>query len=258
MQATSLTYAERAALCDNPLTAKLFNLMHTKKTNLAVAADVTNKAELLGLVEQIGPEICMLKLHIDLITDFDQDLITRLKALAKKDNFLLIEDRKFADIGAVAQQQYTGGIYKIAQWADLVTVHAICGDDSVKALQQDHKEPRGALLIAQLSSKGNLINDEYTQKVAEIAARNRKFVAGFIAQSGFKDPAFVVCTPGVNLEQTGDNLGQQYNSPSYVVKNKAADVIIVGRGICLAQDPRAAAQTYRAAGWQAYTERCEK
>jgi len=41
-----LSYKERALLCTNPVSKKLFLLMEEKKTNLAVAADVTTKQEL--------------------------------------------------------------------------------------------------------------------------------------------------------------------------------------------------------------------
>ena len=37
--------------------------------------------------------------HIDIVEDFDQDLITCLQELSQEHNFLLFEDRKFADIG---------------------------------------------------------------------------------------------------------------------------------------------------------------
>lgn len=43
--------------------------------------------------------LTLIQTHVDIIEDFDPDLIDRLLQLSLKHDFLIFEDRKFADIG---------------------------------------------------------------------------------------------------------------------------------------------------------------
>lgn len=252
-----LKYSQRAELCTNPTAIKLFNLMDSKKTNLCIAADVTAKAQLLKIADELGPEICLLKTHIDIIIDFDQDLIIQLQRLAEKHNFLIFEDRKFADIGNTVKHQYQDGIYHIADWADITNAHTVPGPGIIDGLKEvGISKGRGLLLLAEMSPKGNLATGTYTEKSLKMALNNKDFVIGFITMRQLiNDPCFINMTPGVQLTQGGDNLGQQYNTPAKVIKENKSDIIIVGRGIYEATDPINEAKKYKEAGWQAYETR---
>lgn len=69
-----LSYQKRSELCQNALAAKLFKLMEHKKTNLCVAADVNTAEALLDLAEKIGPEICLLKTHCDVLDTWNKEV----------------------------------------------------------------------------------------------------------------------------------------------------------------------------------------
>src|SRR3989338_8642519 len=101
-----LTYTERAQYCISSLGRRLLELCDEKETNLALSADVTSTEQLLTFANQLGPEICLLKTHIDIIEDFTPYLTLELVKLAHKHRFLIFEDRKFADIGNIVKQQY--------------------------------------------------------------------------------------------------------------------------------------------------------
>lgn len=231
---------------NHPIAQKFAAIIEEKQTRLIVAADVTTKKEFLKLVQQVGPYICAFKTHIDIITDFDADLIIQLKALAHEYNFLIIEDRKFCDIGSTVRAQAADGIYHITEWADMVIAHAIAGPGIIEGIKQASDGTCGLLLIAQLSCAGNLIDHNYTKRAIEMGMAHRDTVIGFIAQEKcWDDETMFCCTPGVSLSQTGDTLGQQYNTPHYVVEKKGVDCIIVGRGIYKSEDPAQAAKLYR-------------
>ena len=239
----------------HPVTLKLQKLMQKKHSNLCLSLDLTQKAEFLKLADLAGPEIVVLKTHIDIIEDFDADLITQLQNLATKHQFLIFEDRKFADIGETVKHQFSQGVYHISEWADIINAHGIAGPGIIDSLKTVAKPETGLLLLAQMSSKDNLLTPEYTKTIVSWADQHPEFVMGFIAQEALpsKHP-FIVMSPGVHLDKTGDDQNQQFRTPEQAVVRDKCNIIIVGRGIYAAPDPLAEARRYKAAGWAAHQE----
>lgn len=126
---------------------------------------------------------------------------------------------------------------------------------------------RALLLLAQMSSEGNLMDVEYTKRCVMAAREHRDFILGFVSQQDLNqegtDDNFLSMTPGVKLppvgrdEKTsrGDGLGQRYRTPQEVMGKHGCDIIIVGRGITAAKDKAKEAERYRDAGWKAYESR---
>lgn len=241
-----LTYEQKLENANNQFSKKILEIAIEKKSNLIASADVLTTKELLDFAEKVGPNIVALKTHIDILTDFDFDeSILPLKDLAKKYNFLLMEDRKFADIGNTQELQFSNGIYKISSWADLVTSQVIGGETSLNCFLNV-----GVVAIIGMSSEGTLTSSDYRETALKIA-QNHPNVIGGVSQNKIPDD-LLLFTPGVNLETKGDNKGQQYNTPEFVFKNLQTDFIIVGRGIYKADDVEKAALNYKIAGWNAY------
>lgn len=51
----------------HPLASKLLRTMEEKRSNLCVSADVTSSEELLRLADSLGPSVCLLKTHVDIL-----------------------------------------------------------------------------------------------------------------------------------------------------------------------------------------------
>lgn len=122
---------------------------------------------------------------------------------------------------------------------------------------------RGLLLLAEMSSEGNLLTSEYTRKCVQAARENKDFVLGYISQRSLNEGRdnFLSLTPGVSLPSAtdmdkrarkGDGLGQQYRTPESAVKTAGCDIIIVGRGIIESKNRAAEAERYRQEAWKAY------
>ena len=243
-----ISYEEKLKICDHSVAQKLLNIAIEKRSNLIVSADVTTTAELLNLVEKVGPHIVALKTHIDIISDFDADkTILPLKDLASKYNFLLMEDRKFADIGNTQELQFSMGVFKISNWADFVTAQVIAGYDSLDCFRNV-----GVVAILSMSSTGTLTDMEYRDQAVKIAVSHPN-VFGGVAQNKIPNE-LLLFTPGVNLADSGDGKGQQYNTPEHVFTKLETDFIIVGRGIYKSDDAEKAALNYKIAGWNAYEQ----
>ena len=241
-----LSYEDKLEICDHSVAQKLLKIAVEKRSNLIVSADVTTTKELLDLVEKVGPHIVALKTHIDIISDFDADnTILPLKDLASKYNFLLMEDRKFADIGNTQELQFSMGVFKISNWADFVTAQVIAGYDSLNCFRNV-----GVVAILSMSSTGTLTDLQYREQAANIAVSHPN-VFGGVSQNRIPDE-LLLFTPGVNLADSGDGKGQQYNTPEHVFNKLQTDFIIVGRGIYKSDDVEKAALNYKIAGWNAY------
>ena len=131
------TYESRSNLPDvHPLAAYLLRLMVIKQSNLCVSADVTTTNQLIELAEEVGDSIVVFKTHADIVSDFTERTIRRLRDVSARKHFIIFEDRKFGDIGSTVQKQYIAGAFTIGRWAPIVNAHIFPGPAIITALKE--------------------------------------------------------------------------------------------------------------------------
>ena len=194
-----------------------------KKSKICLSADYDSLDDVIKNAELLGDHFSIIKLHIDTYPDFTIDKINKLKKLSIEKNFLIWEDRKFADIGNIMYKQITGGIYNISKWADIITIHGISGKESIKILDNI-----GCMifLVSELSASNNLIDETYTNNCLKIAD-SIDSVVGCVCQNNITSK-YIKVVPGISNTKIKDNMGQLYSEPS---DKNFADFFVIGRSI---------------------------
>ena len=252
--------------CDNPLARQYMEVACRKESLVVLAADLNTLGGLNDLVDQVGPHIAALKTHVDLVDDWTSAGWAAFCEKAKSHDLLIFEDQKFGDIGPISRGQMAG-VFDIRSWANIVTAHGISGPDIVDGLcagWADVGREGGVLLLAQMSSRGNLLGlPGYTDEMGR-AGVSKSGVFGFIGNGSRANELSelrqkvgdqkLIWTPGVNLEVGDGEMGQRYGNPRDAVL-AGSDGIIVGSGIYKSQQKSEVAKEYAGISWQALLER---
>ena len=203
----------------------LARIIDRKKTRLCFSADISNPGRLLSIVEKVAPYICMLKLHTDALDGLPANFRDRLYQLMTQHNFLLLADRKLADIPSIVKTQCEK-LQKIAPFT-FVTAHLLPGMEILDAIQESNLS---AFVVAQMSCNRDDWDPVYMRRSVQIA-ENHPVVAGLIAQEQLSS-TLLHAVPGVGK-------GRNHRDAEDL---EFADILIVGRAIYNAEDPATEAE----------------
>lgn len=258
-------WGERWASSTSNIARRYMEVAARKQSLVCLAADRRTMSGLFELIDSVGPYLAALKTHVDLVDDWTPESWSDFCEKARDADLLIFEDRKFADIGKISRDQMAG-VYDIRSWSDLVTAHLISGPDIVDGLQagwDDVGRSGGVLLLAQMSSRGNLLNPNYTDEVVA-KGKSHPGVFGFIGNGSSPEELIdlrlkvgsekLIWTPGVNLAVGDGEMGQRYGHPHDAVL-AGSDCIIVGSGIHRSDNPTESAKQYAQSSWNALLER---
>ena len=202
-------------------------------SKIILSADLQYSEKIFNILDKIGNNIEGIKIHSDIILDWDDNIIEKLIEYKNKYNIIIIEDRKWCDIYNTTKLQLENKFYKYNKWVDIFTVHSICGEGPIKAIY-DYNMNIKILLIAEMSTNNNLIDVNYTKKTKEIAKKNKN-VIGYICQNKIDNDDYLYFSPGVRLNKNKDNNDQLYNDPETMIK-RGIDYLIIGRGLYLSNN----------------------
>lgn len=249
-------FPSQSAFCN-----ELYNIATIKQSNLILSCDFMSDKEILSIIEKTGDKIIAVKLHLDTITPKGNEInlfnyiefSDKLIKLKSKYNFLIIEDAKFADIEAIMYEKIHMSQLLITSIADALTIHAISG---LSILENDNlKLPM--IIVSEMSNNDNMIDIDYSKKIVKklTEIKDLSLLGGMVCQNNI--PTFIrpfeylTMSPGINLEDTGDNANQRYSIPDK--HNKLGLFWIVGRGITKYRDNieklTDTVELYRNKGW---------
>lgn len=205
----------------------LNSLVKERKSNLIVSLDFETAEEVKGFVRDYVDYFIGIKLHFDFyqsseIADLSH-FFMNIKRKTGKD-FIVIDDRKYADICATNEKQFE--VPDMELCADICICHGVAGFEFAK------KCLLPVLVVAQMSNKGNLINDEYTEACVTAGFQHDNII-GFISQENLGYHGGLYFKPGVNLRKVGEGDGKDQQ---YTGKTDGIDFYIVGRAITQSDD----------------------
>lgn len=226
--------------CDLP---KLYQLAFKKQSNIILSVDLSTSREIIELIEDTKEHVIGIKIHSDIIADFDV-LKSYLEEI--KDDFVIIEDCKVADISFISIQK----VKPYATYADYITYHCLLGIDLPHALKVAYPD-LGLLGVVEMSAKDCLINREYMEKTTP----QLEVMDGCVIQKhgiellGSRLP--ITFSPGISLNDTGDGHNQTYKNP---LNEKVGEFWIIGRSIYLGKNRNAESEKYKRIGWNKFIQ----
>ena len=219
---------------------------------MAVSLDFDSWSQIYEIAKTIGEHVIIIKIHWDIIKDFNIDKVKDLVKLSRELDFFIFEDRKFSEIFlSIFQKQYQGTA-DISSWSHLVDFHLIAGPSNLQKYEELYDpNTQGALLVFQMSNQGNLLHDNYTQEVLKIWDKSRA-VCGLICQQRLLGDNLLYLTPGVCLDRTSDGFDQRYRTVEDAIIRDGCDIVIVGRGITQNNNILESCLRYKTHAWESY------
>ncbi|MDE3066658.1 MAG: orotidine-5'-phosphate decarboxylase [Verrucomicrobiota bacterium] len=224
---------------------------------IIVALDVPTAAAALKLAEQLAPSVGGFKVGAALFTSAGPDIVHRIRERGA----LVFLDLKYHDIPNTVTQAVAAAVRLDVQ---MLTVHASGGFEMLKAAEQSAQEAAwrlgrtpplvlGVTVLTSLDAGalrevGLDVNVDYqVRRLATVATKAglRGLVCSPLEAAKLRQTiprATQLVTPGVRVGDEKADDQKRTLSPREAMA-AGADWLVIGRPICAAPDPRAAAES---------------
>lgn len=240
------------------LQVALLDLIITKKSALCLSLDYSTWEKSKALIEKCGEYIVMVKVHVDLFTDFNDNFGKEMKELARRYKFFVMEDSKLADVDSITFRRMMGGFFKIDEWASFVTIHGLTYDSVIDYYKRQYNSSYplnlSPCIVAQMNAENNLLNEDYTKRCLEMLENDKIGSPVVICQSLPEFNSRIKATPGVSLEITENVEGRKYRSVEDAIVRDGNHIIIVGSNIIYENDPVEMTKKYANKSWECFSE----
>lgn len=224
---------------NNPLERLLMSLVVTKESALCLSLDVNKWEDGKKILDLCGQNIVMVKVHCDLFTDITNiDLfIKEIRVLARKHNFLIMEDIKLADVDKISYRKIKNSFFKYHKWANYLTIHGLtskavleyCSNKENNNDEETNTNHYANLsLVTDMNQKGGFINEDYRVLCRQLMKEDES-MGCVISQDGRHIVNKVKLTPGVAID--GQTSQRAYRDIETAIEKEDNHIVIVGNAI---------------------------
>ena len=252
-------------LVENSFNKRLLNVIKTKQTSVCLSLDTVTWNKGKSILESCAPYICMVKLHLDLLTDWNNTATQEILDMAKTHNFLIIEDSKLDDVPNIVESQVYGGLHSFGNWVDAVTLNTVNFVSINNALYRSAKKKRfdnvskelTCIPVGQYNTKASMVTKDYSVdfKNRLLEEKDARFQTRTIIQQNLykTDNQFLRMTPGV-IEVDEDIIFNEdrdrYRSIESAMMRDRNHVVIIGSNIIINENVEEKCKNCAAKTWE--------
>lgn len=250
---------DTASIMGNKFNAKLVGIIKEKQTSVCLSLDIPLWREAKLVLDKCGPYICMVKLHCDLIADWNSDTVKELKSLAEKHNFLIMEDAKLIDVPHINRLKMTTTKYVIKGWANAITVHWSNYLDTRSEIEALSIQPICVTDMNTVNDDVKLVDFDMVRD--QLIDTNREHrVSSIVHQRALKKNGNVLkMTPGVVEDEADlkyvDN--KRYRTIESAMVRDRNHIVIIGSNIINDDDPAEKCKSCATKSWYYFDMMCK-